>query len=261
MTTHPAARAALLLALLVLSLPACGTLRTSPARFDAARVVGWQVFAHDDLAEVLAAHVDAQGRVEYAALREDRAALDRYVATLAEVGPRTHPALFPDADHRLAYHLNAYNALVLFNVLEHPGLTSVNAELLDFFYLSTFRLDGREIDLYDLENVVVRGYGEPRIHFALNRGCVGCARLPTEPFDGARLQEQLARETARFLAQPRNVKVVDGRLQLSALFDWYAEDFPPAPAAWVLQHREGELPVFDGVDFRDFDWTLNARSR
>lgn len=265
-TPRPARRATatVLKALMFVALsmlPGCFSLVVSPATVDPASLAAMDHFDDADWRTVLETRVDGEGRVDYTGLAADPAPLERYVALLAEVGPSTRPELFPDAHHRLAYWINAYNALVLFNVLQHPELESVGDAKAGFFYLTCFRLDGAEINLYDLENSVVRErFDEPRSHFALNCASVGCPRLPAEPFEGARLEQQLARETARFLSEPRNVAVEEGQLVLSEIFDWYAEDFPPSPADWVVAHRGGApLGSWTSVRYRPYDWALNAQ--
>ena len=135
-----------------------------------------------------------------------------------------------------------------------------------FFFFQRITLGGRKTSLYALENTIVRGrFDEPRIHFALNCASIGCPRLPAEAFVPERLEAQLARETARFLAEPRNVTVdaAAGELRLSSIFDWYVEDFPPSLREWVHAHaaptlrREIEACPDCRVAFVPYDWALN----
>jgi hypothetical protein len=212
-------------------------------------------------ATVLNEHVDDGGRVDYAGLAKNRDALDRFVAALSVVGPASRPELFPTRDDRLAYYLNAYNALVLFNVLEHYPLDSVNDGKVGFFYLTRFRLDGDRTNLYDLENSLIRPeFKEPRVHFALNCASVGCPRLPRVPFRAEELEQQLAHEAHVFLHEVRNVSVEDGEVVLSEVFDWFEEDFARDPLAWIReQATDLDLPAEAKVRFRPWDWALNEQ--
>ena len=237
----------------------CRTMRSPYDLSDEERAP--DAFDQTDLGVVLERHVDGHGRVDYAALRADREPLDRYVARLEAVGPASTPERFPTDAHRLAYWLNAYNALVLFQVVERESLGSVGDAKLRFFWWTRFAVDGRRLNLYAIENDVIRGgFGEPRVHFALNCASLGCPRLPREPFEAERLEHQLARETAGFLAEERNVAIEDGAIVLSELFDWFAEDFGGDPAAWVRAHApQRELPVGVPVHYRPWDWSSNAQ--
>ena len=238
----------------------------------------------------LGRHVDGNGRIDYAAAASDRADLDRFVAAIAEASPDNRPELFPTPSHRLAYWINGYNAWVIAMVLSALPIESVldapprGLRWVDrragFFFLSRVVLGGDRMSLYTLENGVVRKrFDEPRVHFALNCASVGCPRLPPEAFVGDRLEEQLARETARFLREERNVAADPARgvLALSSIFDWYEEDFtgwmernrPGSPATlqgWLLDQSPPEVAAQVAacaacrIEFVDYDWSLNSRA-
>ena len=217
----------------------------------------------NDWAEVLRLHVDDAGRVDYQALSTEPDALHRVVAGFAITGPKQTPALFEGRNDELAYYINAYNALTMFNVANRwPQIVSVHDERVDFFYLTRFPLDGEPINLYDLENQVIRPYGEPRIHFALNCASEGCPTLPREPFLGDRLDAQLARETKKFLEDHSNVSVQNGAVALNPILEWYDDDFPPDPLSWVRGAApQLGIPADAVVTYPEYDWTLNAQHR
>lgn len=245
---------------MILAASSCRTMSSPHELADDIRLA--ESFDHADLDFVLSTFVDEEGRVNYSALRNDRTTLDRYVAHLAATGPSTHPERFPSEADRLAYWLNAYNAFVLFQVVEREDLQSVGDSKFLFFWWTCFEVDGDELNLYDLENDVVRGqFDEPRIHFALNCASVGCPRLPREAFQPERLEAQLARETAFFLSESRNVEVEDGQVVLSEIFTWFAEDFENDPVAWIRSSAPDiELPTSSEVRYRPWDWSLNGQS-
>ena len=68
-------------------------------------------------ARLLERRVDQNGRVDFAGLERDRADLDRFVSWVYSVGPNNRPDLFASRADVLAYHLNAYNALSIYNVI------------------------------------------------------------------------------------------------------------------------------------------------
>ena len=67
---------------------------------------------------VLERHLDEAGRIDFAGLKGDRTDLDRVVAFIAAVDPASDPARFPSLAFRLAYDINAYNALAMKGVLD-----------------------------------------------------------------------------------------------------------------------------------------------
>ncbi len=220
---------------------------------------------YDAWARVLAKHVDGAGRVDFAGVAKDRADLDRFVAYVYDTGPRTAPQLFPTRAHVLAYHLNAYNALAMYKVVE-TGIPETLAGLrkVGFFALGKVRVDGEPVSLYAYQNEVIRPLGEPRVHFALNCMVVSCPRLPREPFLAERLEAQLEQETRAFFAEPRNV-AVDERartVRLSEILDFYPADFlaaAPSLVAYVNRYRSPPVPPDYAVGFIPYDWTINRQ--
>ena len=221
-----------------------------------------QSFDYTKWTKLLKEHVDQSGRVDYGNLKANRAGLDSFVALLGAVGPTTKPGLFPTREDKLAYYINAYNALTMFNVINRlPKLKSVIDDKNSFFYFTEFLLDGQKISLYNLENKLIRPtFNEPRIHFALNCASVGCPQLPAVPFLPKTLEKQLAAETTKFLHEKRNVSVENGQIVISHIFKWYKVDFPPSAPAWIQsQAKDIKLPAGAAVTYRPYDWALNAQ--
>jgi len=216
-------------------------------------------------ARVLDRFVDDAGRVNFRGLRADRADLNRYVAWVYDHSPASHPGLFPSREAALAFHLNAYNALSMHNVLE-SGIpdTLTGFAKVRFFWLAKVRVGGQGISLYDYENKVIRALGEPRVHFALNCMSVGCPTLPRVPFLWTTLEAQLQRETVRFMNDPRHVRVDHAArtVWLSEIFDFFPSDFlvvAPTFVAFADRYRTEPLPADYPVKFIPYDWTISAQ--
>ncbi len=224
------------------------------------------------------------GRVDYEQVRAEEDDLRRFVATLATTGPRSTPERFPTEPHRLAYYINAYNALTLFAVIDSWPIESVHdvRGWLDpragfgFFYGLRFPFDGEAINLYDLENQVIRGFLDARIHAAINCASKSCPALAPHAFVPETLDQQLDDVTVAFCSSLPHVRVDRdaSEIQLSAIFDWYRSDFeeharrlgrPATLVDFVLAFaapetadavREARAAGFDVV-FEPYDWTLN----
>lgn len=189
-------------------------------------------FPHDGWARVLEAYVDDQGLVDYKGLSVDRAGLDLYVAAIGRVSPENRPELFPTREDRLAYWINAYNALVFQGVLargpEDESVWSGLVSGLNFFGLQKFTVGGRVMNLKSLEDDLIREpFLDPRVHAALNCASIGCPRLPREAFSAATLDEDLDAAMAEFVAGDLNVTVNHDTktVTLSKIFDWFEGDF------------------------------------
>jgi Protein of unknown function, DUF547 len=169
----------------------------------------------------------------------------------------------PDKPSRLAYYINAYNALAMYGVVQSGvpeslgGLTKFT-----FFYLRTFTIGGKSISLYKFENDVVRPLGEERIHFALNCMVVSCPRLPRVAFSAAALEGQLDAAAHTFIGENRNVWIVHAKREvwLSAIFDFYTQDFlarAPSIIAYINPYRSEQIPSDFKVNFLTYNWTVN----
>ena len=216
---------------------------------------------------VLQRFVNGRGEVDFAALAQDRADLDRYVRFVADT-PLTG---FSDDHQRLAHMINAYNALSMFNVIE-SGIPATHAGLkkVTFFIFRKFSIGGQSWSLYGFENEVIRPFtreiGEPRVHFALNCSARSCPVLPTMPFTAAALGTELQREALAFFARSENFRIdASARtVWLSEILNFYPEDFVPAHGsnliAFANRYAPRAAPLDYTVRFTPYDWTV-ANSR
>jgi len=213
---------------------------------------------------VLSRHVDEAGRIDFAGLASDRADLDAYVAYVGEVSPRSAPAEFRGREAVLAYYLNAYNALAMYDVLESGTPPELDSIKVRFFYRNRLRMGGEWISLYALENELVRPLGEPRAHFALNCMVRGCPRLPREPFAPERLDAQLEAAARLFFSEPRNVELrPEARIvRFSEILRFYTKDFLAQASgliAYANRYRADPIPADWKTEFIPYDWTLNGQ--
>lgn len=240
---------------------------------------GREGFSHAEWTAVLERFVDEGGRVDYEGLARDRAGLDAWLARLARQGPKSTPSLFPERNDRLAYYVNAYNSLVFQGVLSRgPEKESVWKGGLvsgfSFFVSMKVRLDGERWSLKALEDDLIRrGFADPRIHAALNCASIGCPRLPREAFVPETLDAQLDAAMREFVEDERNVAADPaGRtVTLSRIFDWFEKDFlaferangnpDPKVVDYVNRFRAAK-PKLDRsfrVRYFDYDKRINGR--
>lgn len=227
------------------------------------------------------------GLVYYGALKRQRAALDRYVASLD--GPATAGFAGWTASQRLAFWLNAYNAFVLQTVVTHYPIhgsapqyprTSIR-QIPGAFDRMTHRAAGRRVTLDQIEQQILPAFNDPRVFMALGRGALGSGRLRSEAFSSARLEQQLAAVQAECLEWTQCVQVdrVEGTVTVSPIFSWDARSFlakygavdvpyagrSPIERA-VLAYISGDLLGIERnflqantfrIVYAPFDWRLN----
>jgi hypothetical protein len=248
-----------LLALMVALLSACSSLVVLPsAEPDAPALSAAQ--AQAAWARVLSQYVNERGLVDFAGLAKSPQDLHAYVRYVAA----TKTELLATPNERLAHHINAYNALSMFNVID-LGLPASNASLASryrFFIARKHQIGGQTQSLYDYENLVIRKLSEPRIHWALNCSALSCPVLPRQPFTAAMLDAELERESRTFFANAQNLRVDHSArtVFLSEILHFFPEDFVPAAApnliAYVKRYSPVPLDESYRVAFIPYDWTI-----
>lgn len=211
------------------------------------------------------------GRVDYAALARDDAALNAYLATLSGTCAADYERW--TTPQRIAFWLNAYNAFTVRLILDHYPLASIRrigwlpgAAFRERF-ISMAGLKGGTISLDDIEHRTLRSaFREPRIHFALVCAARSCPVLRDEAYRAGDLDRQLDDQGRVFLHDPtkNRVDVAAKTLYLSSIFDWFRDDFVAAAGsvpAFVSPYLDDVgTPVRRfAVEFLDYDWSLNDR--
>jgi hypothetical protein len=249
--------AALALALLA----GCATNLPAPRGPSAGPVV-----AEEAWTQVLAKHVDDRGRIDFAGVAAAPEDLESYLSYVGSVSPISRPDAFPTREEKLAYYLNAYNALAMYGIVQSGIPESLAKMKFRFFYRNRFVMGGERISLYKLENSIVRKMGDPRIHFALNCMVRGCPRLPKEPFEASRLDTQLDRAATFFFSEERNVDLrPDAKtVRFNEILRFYTRDFlavSPSLIAFANKYRvENEkIPLEWKVELIPYDWTVNRQ--
>lgn len=240
----------------------------------------------ETLDAVLASSVGPDGRVDYTSLAESPGQLRAIAATLAVWGPRTTPEDFASDDETLAYYINAYNVLTLLGVVSKWPIATVHdvhgrlnpKDGFGFFFGLSFLLDGARLNLYKLENSVMRPhFGDARFHAAINCASAACPSLRAEAYRGPRLNAQLAAAAEEFASRAPHAEIdAEARtIRLSMIYSWYAGDFEAHALEeshgdgvldWVQAHASGPMAVeleaarVEGfaVEYVPYDWALNG---
>lgn len=243
---------------------------------------GWGAL-ESALEEVLQRGVDEEGRVDYAWISSSgKESLEQVLGGMAVCSPDRCPRLFSAPNAQKAYYLNAYNAFVLYGVAKHWPLKSVQ-EVPDgglvtvkpgqgMFYALRFSMGGDWINLYDLEHEIIRAYGDPRIHAAINCASGGCPRLRRTIWRAETLERDLDDAMKEMVHASLHVEVAPGerKVWLSMIFSWFEEDFVSQDQGILEalaefaegEHKKALLHAAKegfSVEYRPYDWSINAR--
>jgi len=234
--------------------------------------------------EVLDTYV-RDGDVYYRALKIERAKLDGYINSLAGVA-----ADRLGREDRIAFWMNAYNALVLQTVIDHYPIQKRSNEypaksirqIPGAFERLPHHVGSRTVTLDQIEQSILVDFHDPRIFLGLGRGAQGSGRLRSEAFIGQKLETQLAEAAIECAERARCLSIdrVNDTIGVSSIFSWREKEFSAkyadaAPAAFasrspieraviaLLQPKllTIERETVNKNTFRlvyiPFDWTLN----
>ena len=231
---------------------------------------------YEPWARVLETYVDEEGLVDYEGLTgAGRADLQAFIEAIGAFDPES----FTSENEEIAFWINSYNAIVVWQVVERYPLESVRDldrffGLVADFFKQEYRVAGEERSLDNIEHDILRPkFGDSRIHWTLVCGAFGCPRLLRRPFVAEDLDPLLTELSYEFLLSPWALQIDrDGKtVHLSSYFDWYGDDFeaevgdvvdyvlqyaPEDSAAWIRANRDSLR-----VRFIDYDWTLNDQAK
>ena len=219
--------------------------------------------ARDAYAGLLRDNVSAAGAVNYPGIKADPR-LAEYLGYLA----LADPAAFATDQERLAFWINAYNALAIKGILDGLSPDGLFARVI-FFRTTDYTLAGRQINLYDLERDIIIPFNEPRIHFAINCASASCPILGAAPYVADQLEPQLEAAARAFINDPAKNRfdLAANTASISKIFDWFQADFEHAAgsvqkylADYVADPEAAARLAQDGFEARylDYDWSLNG---
>jgi len=206
------------------------------------------------------------------AVAYDKLKADPVFAQVVKSLEKADPGKLGGREEKLSFWINVYNILAVKMVVDHQPVESIR-DIGNLFKPVWKRpagvVGGRQRTLNDIEHEILRKMGDPRIHAAIVCASVSCPDLRTEAFHPDRLNEQLDDQMTAFLANPEKGLRWDAkgnRLHLSAIFDWFEDDFAsqggvldfvaryaPAPLREALQGRKVR------VSYLDYNWKVNAQ--
>jgi hypothetical protein len=231
-----------------------------------------EVINHDTWQQFLTKHVflNAEGihLIDYAELKqEDIQQLNNYITYLSTINISKY-----NRKEQLAFWLNLYNALTVKLLATHypvptileinisPGLFSIGP-----WGAKLVTINNQPLSLDDIHNRIIRPiWNDARTHYALNNGSIGAPNLHTIAFTGATLEAQLNQGAYMYINSLRGAQVIEGRLVLSKLYDWFEEDFGGSKAL-VLTHLllfakeplKSQLKHTNTIDSYSYNWHVN----
>jgi hypothetical protein len=243
---------------------------------------------------VLKTFVDDDGMVDYKGLKANPEDLNTFVQKLDSLDEDRFKDL--SVNVRVAFWLNAYNAITLKAIVDHyplprhaDGLSALrfpdnSIRQIDGVWKELkWDLMGKKMTLHEIEHEVLRKrYNAPRIHLALVCAAMSCPELRREPYVATRLPDQLDDQGREFFSKPDKFRIdrAEDTVHISPIFNWFGEDFVKSysPRRGFEGHGKEERAVLSfiarylgppdarylreaeyDIDWLDYDWSLNEQ--
>ena len=211
--------------------------------------------SHQAFNNLLQKYVSNDGKVNYKGLKNDKAALETYITTLAKKIPDNTWS----KNAALAYWINAYNAFTLKLIVDNYPVKSItNLSGGKPWDVKNIELAGKKYSLNNIENDIIRPtYKDARIHFAVNCAAVSCPPLSNTAFTEANINDLLNTRTKIFINSSANI-ITASKIRISKIFDWYKADFEDVPA-FINKYSTIKTITITGIEFNEYNWNLNEK--
>ncbi len=253
-----------------------------------------QNFDHAIFDELLQSYV-TNGLVDYQGLKKAHSPLADYLNRIEQVKADEFQQ-WPKAE-QIAFWINAYNAITIEGILRNYPIQwgsiisrsrfpQNSIRQISGFWDKVFvKVMGKNLSLNEIEHKILRKeFSDPRIHFVIVCASIGCPILESRAFFADDLEQRLDQATRNFITNPDKVRLDQKQnvLHLSAIFDWYKEDFSASDNGMKKFDKYGKaeqgvvefvvkyLPEADAnyvtarqpkIKYLDYDWSLNEQKK
>ncbi len=211
---------------------------------------------YESVDHILKTYVN-HGSVNYAALKSNPTELNKVVDIINTTELKTL-----NDDEFVAFVVNSYNMLVIYNVVNHYP-TGGPLKVKGFFSDKSFSIGSVVLGLDDLEKkILFVKTKDSRLHFALSCAAIGCPPLSNEVYKPETVYAQLKEQAVvsinnkDFIKIDRDKKVV----QLSQIFEWYSLHFgntKDQQIAYLNKYLDESITSDYKLKYYTYDWSLN----
>lgn len=196
------------------------------------------------------------GLVDYKALKSQPQQLNSLVKMMAEANLSTAN----EATYK-AFYINAYNITMIKSLVEKYPIKSPLDDN-NIFTGEKHNIAGEGLTLEKIEKQKLNPGADPRLHFVLVCGALGCPPLANFAYKPDMVEQQIAAQTKVALNNDQFVRVdaKNNTVAVSEIFNWYAKDFAgQSTIAYLNQYRTSKIPADYKVTNYTYDWSINGK--
>jgi len=152
---------------------------------------------------------------------------------------------------QLAYWLNVQNLLVVKAIAEDTKSSKIKSEVGTFAERGSLwtkpriTISGQPMSIADVEAKALAISTDPNVIYGLYQGVKGAPALASAPFDGTKVQTQLATLGKNFVNSKDVVSAKSSKIKISSYYEWFQpslfDNNNDALIAHLNQHASGKL--------------------
>ena len=211
-------------------------------------------FNHDAFDTLLKKHVSKEGNVNYSGIKTNWSSLRAYITSLGQ----SMPTDTWSHEDKLAYWMNAYNAMTIDLILRHQPIESIK-DIKNPWDQRFWKLGEKYYNLDEIEHKILRKMDEPRIHFGINCASFSCPPLLNEAFTADTVDKQLDVVARKFINDSQRNTITADKLEVSEIFNWFGKDFKKQGSIIDYLNQYSNIKISENAKlrFKDYDWSLN----
>lgn len=215
--------------------------------------------AYIDKTDVFFKTYVSDGLIDYAGIAKNPGSLNELIEMAG-----TMEVSQSDAKNYQAFWINTYNLTVIKGIVNNYPLESPLA-VNGFFDQIKYSLGGKDVTLNDIENNLLRkNFSDPRFHFVLVCGAIGCPPIINQAYKPSTLDSQLSKQTKAALNGDLFIQINEKKKRVvgSEILKWYKEDFTmngQSEIDFINEYRATAIPTNFKLSYSTYNWALNAQ--
>ncbi len=203
---------------------------------------------------LLKKYVSDQGKVDYLGFKKDLTELNAYLEWLSN----SIPLETWSKDQKMAFWINAYNALTIQLIVDRYPISSIK-DIFNPWNIKVITIANKSLSLNNIEHDILRKMGDPRIHFGIVCASISCPKLQNEAFSTQNINRLLNKASKEFLADTTKNNITTNSVELSKIFKWFAKDFKQEGSLIDFLNRYSDITIASDskISFKDYNWGLN----
>lgn len=195
------------------------------------------------------------GLVDYELVKENKIVLVSLISSYERIAPA-------NAGEKKALLINLYNLAVIQLLAENYPVSSPQ-EIANFYDKKIIKYNNSTLSLNNIENDFIRKeFKDPRVHFVLVCGALGCPPITNFAYTSDKLDEQLNQQTKLALDNVEFIRVdsLNKTVLVSEIFKWYEKDFlrdNKNVIQFINRHKTVAISEKFNLDYYGYNWKIN----